>query len=62
MGYLDWAKRNRLDLKFDLSRDDMKWITANGVRKYFDMFAAYKLQFSVPSYELVHQLEELAAV
>lgn len=31
--YLYWAVRNNLDLKFDLSEEDIKWLYADASRK-----------------------------
>jgi len=62
MDYLYWAKLSNLDLKFDLTEDDMKWINAS-VNSYVwaDHFSD-KEMWTLLSYEFMQQLVEFTHV
>ena len=60
--YLVWAVMSGLDLKFDLTQEDMNWINASVNSYVWRDHLAHKDSVSLPSYEFIQQLYEFSNV
>lgn len=62
MDYLYWAKLSNLELDFDLTEDDMKWINASVDSFLWADHWSDNEMWTLYSYEFMHQLVEFTYV
>jgi hypothetical protein len=58
MDYLEWAILSGLDLKFEITDDDYKWIHASVNSYVWRDHLAHEDLWILPSYEFFQQLNE----